>query len=149
MMMRNYKENCPSLWNDMKNEWYVDDDMKNNIVKMKCVLMMRLKWLNDAKDQWLYMRRKKKKCLNLQFPNIALLGNFLLDPNKLFYLKSHCIWPLLWTVFLLLLFLTPLWLAWPWSLTFAFSCNYLSHELMSWPPFSIDSRSYHALNFFF
>ena len=61
MMMRKlYKENCPSLWNDMKNEWYVDDDMKNNIVKMKCVLMMRLKWLNDTKDQWLYMRRKKK-----------------------------------------------------------------------------------------
>ena len=27
--MRNYKENCPSLWNDMKNEWYSEDDMKD------------------------------------------------------------------------------------------------------------------------
>ena len=62
MMMRKlYKENCPSLWSDMKSESYGDDDMKNKIVRMTCVLMMRPRWLNDAKDEWLYMRRKKEK----------------------------------------------------------------------------------------
>ena len=38
MMMRKlYKENCPSLWNNMKSEWYGDDDMKNEIVRIKCI----------------------------------------------------------------------------------------------------------------
>ena len=78
MMRKLYKENCPSLWNDMKNEWYVDDDMKNNIVKMKCVLMMRLKWLNDAKDQWLYMRRKKKKLPQFAVSKYFSSGKFLI-----------------------------------------------------------------------
>ena len=88
MMRKLYKEGekyCSNLWNptkkkvnDMRSEWYGGDDMKNEVVIRTNALTTRPRWLNDAKDEWLYLIRKKKNGPNLQFPNISLLENIFL-----------------------------------------------------------------------
>ena len=94
------------------------------------------RWFDDAKDEW-WESKKKIFFLSLQFPNITLLEKSLLDRNKLFYLKSYCIWPLFWTV-------CP-WLHfgfWPMALhATELSVNYLLPEFLPWPSFTIDSWS--------
>ena len=62
------EKNYPSLQykkitkvNDMKSEWYGDDDMKNEVVKMTCVLPTRNRWFDYVEDERLNTMRKWKE----------------------------------------------------------------------------------------